>query len=191
MGIEMRFDEKRTLLRDSRECILRSPEAGDAKSVLKYLFQVSGETHFMVRYPEECMMTIEQEETFLEGIIAADSPEVYIAAWVDGEFAGAVSVNRQGDRIKMRHRAGLGIAVLQKYWGLGLGTILMLSALEAAKEAGYYQVELGVFADNAKAIALYEKMGFEKWGVTRNAFRLKDGTMIDEIMMGKILFTHS
>ena len=167
----MRFLEKRTSLRDGRECVLRSPEASEAKCMLEYLYKTSGETHFLTRYPEEILMSIEQEEEFLNNINAADDPNMIIVR----------------DRIKMRHRASLGIAIVKKYWGIGLGNILMLTALREAKNLGYYQLELGVFADNRRAIALYKKMGFETWGVTKNAFRLKDDTMIDDIIMGRVL----
>lgn len=52
---------------------------------------------------------------------------------------------------------------------------------------GYEQIELGVFSDNEKAIALYKKFGFEVWGNVKNAFKLKDGTYQDEIIMGKMI----
>ena len=52
---------------------------------------------------------------------------------------------------------------------------------------GYEQIELGVFSDNEKAKALYKKYGFEVWGNTKNAFKLKDGTYRDEIMMGRMI----
>ncbi len=183
----MRFMEKRTSLRDGRECVLRSPETADAEAMLDYLYKTSQETDYLVRYPEEAVMSIEQEEDFLNRVNAEDMPDMMITAWVDGRMAGAASVNQISGRIKMRHRASLGIAILKEYWGIGLGNILMLTALREAKNMGYYQLELGVFADNGRAIALYGKMGFETWGTTKNAFRLKDGTMVDEIIMGKIL----
>ena len=46
---------------------------------------------------------------------------------------------------------------------------------------------LEVRASNAPAIALYEKFGFEKYGVNPRAFKLKDGTYRDEIIMVKML----
>ena len=52
---------------------------------------------------------------------------------------------------------------------------------------GYEQVELGVFSDNKRAQALYKKHGFEVWGYSKNAYKLKDGTYRDEIIMGRML----
>lgn len=60
-------------------------------------------------------------------------------------------------------------------------------ALAAARNMGCEQMELGVYSDNGRARALYRKLGFEEWGAIRNAYRLKDGTYCDEIIMGRRL----
>lgn len=48
-----------------------------------------------------------------------------------------------GERYKVRHRANLGIAIVQEYCNCGLGTILMQEGIAFAREAGYEQAELG------------------------------------------------
>ena len=45
------------------------------------------------------------------------------------------------------------------------------------------QVELDFIEGNARARALYEKMGFRITGVRPNAIRLKDGTLLNEYSM--------
>ena len=64
---------------------------------------------------------------------------------------------------------------------------LMEKALEQAKENGFTQVELGVFADNDRARYLYRKLGFTEMGCIPKAFCLKDGTYRDEVQMVKFL----
>lgn len=59
----------------------------------------------------------------------------------------------------------------------------MTKAIDKAKELGFEQIELGVYADNKKGIALYKKMGFQETGRILRAYKLKDGTYIDEINM--------
>lgn len=184
----MKYQEETVELKDGRQCILRSPDGEDAEAMLAYLRQVSDETHFMIRYPEEAeAMTLEREKAFLAHQAAADTGSIMINAIVDGKVVGNVGLSPTADMIKLRHRASIGIAIIKDCWGLGLGTLLMEEALREAKKMKYYQVELGVYADNERALRLYEKLGFERWGVTKNAFRLKDGAMIDEILMGKVL----
>ena len=56
-------------------------------------------------------------------------------------------------------------------------------AIDKARELGFDQLELGVYADNERAMGLYKKMGFKEFGRTPRAFKLKDGTYIDEVNM--------
>lgn len=83
----------------------------------------------------------------------------------------------------MKHRCSFAIAIEQAYCGCGLGLLLSKKAIEWAGKMGFEQVELGVYADNERAIALYKRMGFEECGRNPRAFRLKEGTYIDEINM--------
>jgi RimJ/RimL family protein N-acetyltransferase len=59
----------------------------------------------------------------------------------------------------------------------------MRTALEAARTFGFGRVERSVRHDNARALALYRKVGFEIEGRKRNAV-LIDGVFHDLIIMG-------
>lgn len=54
------------------------------------------------------------------------------------------------------------LAVLKANRGKGLGRALLLSALKVSSEAGFRKAVLSVNADNAAALALYEREGFTK-----------------------------
>lgn len=173
-------------LRDGTAAELRSPEICDAEQLISYLHQTSEETHFMVRYPEECTTDVSWEVEYLNKLLP--HPRNFMAAaFLGGELVGNCGVNEISDRFKMRHRASLGISIKKKAWGLGLGKLLMEKALEQAKENGFTQVELGVFADNDRARHLYRKLGFTEMGCIPKAFCLKDGTYRDEVQMVKFL----
>lgn len=182
----MRIEAKEIRLQDGRSCILRSPEPQEAEAMLDYLREISGETHFMVRYPDEVSMSLEEEKEYLNRQLTSENSFMLLAR-VDGCLAGNVAVNGMGVNRKMNHRASLGIAVRKAYWGLGIGSVLMEAAICQAGMLGYEQLELGVFSDNDRASRLYHKFGFEEWGVTKRAFRLDDGTYRDEIIMGRLL----
>ena len=59
--------------------------------------------------------------------------------------------------------------------------------IRIAKEHGVEQLELEVMEGNDRAIRLYEKFGFERFGVCPNAIHLKDGTRLRELLMVKVL----
>jgi ribosomal protein S18 acetylase RimI-like enzyme len=70
----------------------------------------------------------------------------------------------------MQHRAEFGISVDKAYWGLGVGRVLTEACIECARAAGYTQLELGVVADNERAVSLYESEGFVEFGRNPRGF---------------------
>ena len=64
---------------------------------------------------------------------------------------------------------------------------MMTEALKVAKQAGYEQAELEVVADNIRAVHLYEKMGFQKYGTFPDNMKYADGSYADAYWMMKKL----
>ena len=105
--------------------------------------------------------------------LVAIDPDDRVIAWCD------ISRNpREG----FRHGGVLGIGVLAAFRGIGLGRRIAEEAIRQAWERGLERIALVVFASNARAIALYERLGFEHEGVRRRARKL-DGRSDDEVMM--------
>lgn len=173
-------------LKDGTTCILRSPDERDAEKMIEYLKTTSEETYFMVRYPEEINITTDKEIGFIKDNLNSNK-DMMIAAFVNNELAGNVGISCVRNDIKLKHRAVSGISIKEKYWNNGIGNALLGEVIEQARQMGYEQIELGVFSDNEKAKELYEKYGFEVWGNVKNAYKLKDGTYRDEIMMGRMI----
>jgi putative acetyltransferase len=86
----------------------------------------------------------------------------------------------------MRHVGSIGMAVRDDWQGRGVGTALMEAALDLADNwLNLTRVELTVYVDNAPAIALYEKFGFEVEGTHRRmAFR--NGGYVDGYSMARL-----
>lgn len=181
----MNFASKNILLKNGAPAILRAPRTSDAAQMLEYMKKTSAETEFLMRYPEECRHTEQTETDFLEDIIASRN-DLMIVCEVDGRIAGNCSISFN-NRIKTAHRATVGIALLKEFWDLGIGTKFFEAMIEAAKARGVSQIELEVIEGNARAIHLYEKMGFSIVAEKPNAIRLKDGTLLREFFMVKYL----
>jgi L-phenylalanine/L-methionine N-acetyltransferase len=107
-----------------------------------------------------------------------------IVAVLDGTLVGQAGLTRHTGR--RAHAAELGIGVHDDHHGKGVGTALMREIVEAAdKWLAVGRLELTVFADNAPAIRLYEKFGFENEGI-RRAFAFRDGRYADVLAMARL-----
>ena len=70
--------------------------------------------------------------------------------------------------------------------GQGVGTALMQAMCDYADRwMGVLRIELTVYADNAAAIALYRKFGFEIEGRHRG-YAMRDGRYVDAFAMARI-----
>lgn len=113
---------------------------------------------------------------FVAVVVNADGVEMVI-----GTAALMVSGNN-----RLRHSAGAAIMIHKDYQNTGIGTALMKSVLDMADNwLMLVRVELTVFADNERAIHLYEKLGFEKEGIRRMA-AIRNGQYADEFAMARI-----
>lgn len=90
------------------------------------------------------------------------------------------------ERQSTRHVGILGLGVLKAYRGQGIGPALLRAAIEEGRTAGLTRIELDVREDNKTAIALYERMGFQREGVKRNAMRV-DGVYYNLVSMALLL----
>ena len=88
------------------------------------------------------------------------------------------------------HKAGLGIRVHDKYQNKGLGTLLTKHMLDIAKKKRLWKVYLGVRVDNAIAIHLYEKCGFEIEAKLKDE-HFVDGKYYDNYIMSIFLCKRS
>ena len=149
--------------------MLRNGVASDGSAVFENFNRTHAETDFLLSYPDENSFDSEKEGQFLEQKTAS-AHEIELIAFVDGKVAGTAGIEAVGTKDKVRHRAEFGISVLKEYWGLGIGRALLEACIKCAKEAGYAQLELTVVAENARAIALYQKAGFVEYGRNPRGF---------------------
>ncbi|TWD54323.1 acetyltransferase (GNAT) family protein [Agrobacterium vitis] len=123
--------------------------------------------------------------TFVMGLMDNGNPQ--FVALVDERVVGWCDIQR-GTRETQSHRGTLGMGIIDGYREQGLGLRLITTTLDAARNMGLHRVELDVHADNTRAARLYEKVGFEREGVARDAV-LIDGHYIDLIKMAIIFPT--
>jgi L-phenylalanine/L-methionine N-acetyltransferase len=109
-----------------------------------------------------------------------------LVACVDEEVVGSLSLENSPTRWRMRHVATLGMAVRDDWQGKGVGTALMEAALDLADNwLNLTRVELHVYVDNAPAIALYKKFGFDIEGTHRH-FAFRNGEYVEGYSMARL-----
>ena len=158
--------------------ILRAPRMEDVEAITE-MSNLPRYRWGTMRMP---FQSIAETRAFLERISTGSSR--HVAAIVDGRLIGLAGLTRlEGRRV---HVAELGIGIHDDFHGRGIGRTLMAALTDIADNWwNIPRLQLGVYADNAPAIRLYEKFGFALEGVERkSAFR--DGVMMDVNRMGRV-----
>jgi len=104
---------------------------------------------------------------------------------IDGSIVGFCKATRLPGRSS--HVAHLGpLAVSPQFHGRGHAAAMVADVLARLEREGVLRFELQVEADNPRGIAFYRKIGFEREGVQRKAYkRAAESEYVDEVVMVK------
>ena len=137
------------------------------------------------------VMAIERSRDY-ELYVARSDEEEHRAMLTSPSLAYRVGVAQSGEIEAFAILRGLGDPHLNLYLrrvavarpGQGLGTAFLSLVLdEAFGPMGAERFHLDCFANNLRAQRSYEKLGFTRDGVMRQAYRLANGTRADLVMM--------
>lgn len=125
-------------------------------------------------------------EERLQGNEQPDRNDLVLVAEWDGHVVGNAGLHPAGPQLRRRHVMGLGICLLPEFHGRGIGSALMQALCDYADQWGQVlRIELSVFADNSRAIALYRRFGFAQEGLHRG-YALRSGVYEDVISMARL-----
>jgi putative acetyltransferase len=140
-------------------------------------------------------------EVAAEGMWIATEAPVDLAAAALGFHAAAVSPDHvlwvledDGGRVvgcaHLRPTAAAGVAslgmmIVAARRGRGGGRALVAAALDHARAGDLHKVELEVWPENARAVALYAGAGFAVEGVRRDHYRRRDGALRSVLIMAR------
>jgi RimJ/RimL family protein N-acetyltransferase len=166
---------------------IREAKEADARAMLDYLGELTLEPGIPILLSHEraLRLTIESEQELIRQHRGQFNAHWLLA--LDGSRIVGMLNMVGASRAESAHSVTLGVSVAKEWRDRGVGRELMTRAIEWARRTeGVSRVELEVFSDNARAIHLYERMGFAAEGVRRRAF-IKDGVEIDSLMMALLL----
>lgn len=156
----------------------------DAKNIIDYLNKVAGETDNLIFGANECDLNEVQEMQLIQEI-HEDPNSVMILAKDEDKIVGIASLSGN-KKARLKHRANFGVSVLKEYWSKGIGSSLTAALIGYALESDIEIIELEVVVSNVKAIALYEKFGFQIIGTYENFLKI-DNQYLDAYLMNLYL----
>lgn len=167
--------------------ILHVKEAvsADAARVITHVESTCGESDYLSFGPGEFGVSEEEELKVLQDYLESEG-KVYLIGLIGEEIVASLSF-AAGKRKRLQHYGEFGMCVRKKYWGLGIGSILVDELLEWAETRKTIQkVNLSVRTDNLRAINLYLKKGFEIEGKILGMLRIGE-VSYDIYCMGRRL----
>ncbi|MDA8488915.1 MULTISPECIES: N-acetyltransferase [unclassified Kluyvera] len=116
----------------------------------------------------------------------ADQPGIkQLVACIDEQVVGHLSIAIP-QRPRRSHVADFGICVDTRWQNRGVASALMRTMIDMCDNwLRVDRIELTVFVDNAPAVAVYQKHGFEIEGTGRN-YALRNGEYVDAYFMARV-----
>ena len=178
---------------------VRPIQPSDAESYVELLAWLDEESRYpVVNLIERSMSASDWREAITR--LLAEGQRIILVAEVEAEDAPADPagadaqplagfLSTTSDYFGSVHELRIVIGLREQYTGQGVGTRLF-AALEAwARTTDVQRLHLTVEIDNARALALYHKMGFEVIGHIRHAVQI-GGQWVDDYVMEKWLHDH-
>lgn len=161
------------------EILIRHAEIGDAEMI-----------HSIYTGPRAVWGTLQlpyaSVEKYRKRIAEQPDGQYNLVALVENEVVGQITLGTYPGNPRRKHAGHIGMSVRDGFHGKGIGSALMREILMLADNwLALKRIELEVFVDNAPAIGLYEKFGFESEGVQR-AFAYRDGAYVDTLRMARV-----
>jgi putative acetyltransferase len=163
------------------EIVVRRAEPGDYEAVARNFQDESA-------YSGTLQLPLPSVEVWRRRMADPGDDNYIFVACVGAEVVGHAGLHPTTNRGSPRraHTLGIGMAVPSAWQGKGVGTALMRTLCDFADGwLNVIRLELTVYTDNERAIALYKKFGFVIEG-THKAYALRAGRYVDSYSMARI-----
>jgi L-phenylalanine/L-methionine N-acetyltransferase len=160
---------------------VRRARAGDAADFARLMGQPEVYANLMqLPFPDESLW-----RTRIEELTAPSRTDLQLVAERAGRVIGSLGLHPAAP-LRRRHVAMLGISVEAESQGQGVGKALMQAACSYADDwAQILRIELTVFTENVRALALYQRFGFRIEG-THVGFAMRQGRFADVHSMARL-----
>ncbi|NUQ52823.1 MAG: GNAT family N-acetyltransferase [Phycisphaerales bacterium] len=169
-------------LRDGTPIVIRRALARDAEGLARLDHELVSEGLWTVRERGERVSSVEE----LKRIASYDAPDRLLIVALRGERVIGEATLKAHKAARCAHVALFSISVAIEFRGRGVGRALMGAACAwADAHPSIEKLELFVFANNERAIALYAAFGFTPEGRRDRYVRFGPTTYVDDLVMGR------
>jgi RimJ/RimL family protein N-acetyltransferase len=160
---------------------VRLATAADAEAYAVVVSSVAAEERWIATEPP---VDIAERADLLRGWLE-DGALLWVLEEDDGRIVGCLGL--AGPSAHTPGVTSLGMCIVADARGRGGGCALMDAAMAWLADSDMHKVELEVWPDNERAIALYERYGFEVEGLRRDHYRRRDGSLRSARIMALLL----
>ncbi len=121
--------------------------------------------HFIINTVVHFGLTPASDDDFHAYWLAGSVRFPWLAATIDGRFAGYAKASPWRERDAYRFTAETSVYVALDMHRRGVGKALMLALIAELRAAGFHQAIAGIAMPNDPSVALHESLGFTKIGI--------------------------
>lgn len=164
---------------------IREAVEEDADLIIEHTKKILVETDYHTISSDEFNIKVDEQKKKIKSIDVTDN-SLMLVCFLDNELVGVLTL-AGGNRARTKHNGQLGINLIERACGYGIG-IQLMKEMESwiLKNNVITKVSLLVHEENVRAIKFYEKLGYVFEGRSRRFF-YKDKVYSDGIYMGKLL----
>jgi len=164
------MNPKEVTLKNGKTVLIRQAEVADAQHLLDCVKKYIPQSEYIPKLEQEIVITVEQEREWINSFLIHNNSLLLVA-----EYENLVigNIDLTGNRRKvMEHTAVIGMGMLKEWRNSGLGTALLDTAIEWARQNPVLElIWLQVYTANKAALHLYRKVGFEENGIMKSFFK--------------------
>lgn len=168
-----KVEAKTVTLKNGLEVVIRQARLDDAENLLTCVKHVIPQSEYIPKLEHEITSTVEYEAEWISSFLITENALLLVAEH-NGQIVGNIDTTCS-KRTVMAHTACIGMGMLQEWRNTGLGTALLQTTIDWAKQHSAIELLwLQVYTANTLGIGLYRKMGFVETGLIKKYFKHGD-----------------
>jgi RimJ/RimL family protein N-acetyltransferase len=176
-----KIEPKKVELKNRKLVLIRQAEILDADKLLNCIKTYIPQSDYIPKLEQEITITIDEQKEWINSFLINDNSLLLVAEY-ENQIIGNIDLTGSRRKI-MEHTALIGMGMLKEWRNSGLGTALLATTIEWAKQNTILElIWLQVYTENKVGLRLYQKFGFKENGIIEKFFK-RNGKYFDNLTM--------